>query len=217
MCICTYTHISKFVYTRTYAHKYTHSCSHPYTRTHTQYIYIYIDTHTHTHTHISSLQLNATDKDNSFSLINILSKVQQMLTKAPYKLCKVVFFYWVGLSGGSCIFQRSLIIIKNIYCSIVFEILNFFSFTYFFVELARPNLYIFLCKLRRSVRITSGSPLWGIWRCPWYNGYRRMKWTQRHEFKSWTRLIAFHTALIPLRKVWIQLFSLQLWVNSRAD
>ena len=38
-----------------------------------------------------------------------------------------------------------------------------------------------------------------------------------HEFKSWTRLIAFHIATIPLGKVWIQLFSLQLWVNSRAD
>ena len=54
-------------------------------------------------------------------------------------------------------------------------------------------------------------------RCPWCNGYRRKKWTRRHEFKSWTSLIAFHIALIPLGKVWIQLFSLQLWVNSRAD
>ena len=54
-------------------------------------------------------------------------------------------------------------------------------------------------------------------KCPWCNGYRRMKWTQQHEFKSWTRLIAFHIALIPLGKVWIQLFSLQLWVNSRKD
>ena len=34
----------------------------------------------------------------------------------------------------------------------------------------------------------------------------------RHEFKSWTWLIAFHIASIPLGKVWIQ-----LWVNSRAD
>ena len=32
-----------------------------------------------------------------------------------------------------------------------------------------------------------------------------------------TILIAFHIALIPLGKVWIQLFSLQLWVNSRTD
>ena len=56
-----------------------------------------------------------------------------------------------------------------------------------------------------------------LWRCLWCNGYRRKKWTRRHEFKSWTRLIAFHIALIPLGKVWIQLFSLQLWLNSRAD
>ena len=56
-----------------------------------------------------------------------------------------------------------------------------------------------------------------IWRCPWCNCYRRRKWTRWLEFKSWTRLIAFHIALIPLGKVWIQLFSLQLWVNSRTD
>ena len=37
------------------------------------------------------------------------------------------------------------------------------------------------------------------WR--WCNGYRRRKWTRRHEFKSWMRLIAFHIALIPLGKV----------------
>ena len=55
------------------------------------------------------------------------------------------------------------------------------------------------------------------WRCPWCNCYRRRKWTRRYEFKSWTRLIAFHIALIPLGKVWIQIFSLQLWVNSGTD
>ena len=54
-------------------------------------------------------------------------------------------------------------------------------------------------------------------RYPWCNGYRHRKWTRRHEFKSWTRLIAFHIALILLKKAWIQLVSLQLWVNSRAD
>ena len=52
---------------------------------------------------------------------------------------------------------------------------------------------------------------------PWCNSYRRCKWTRRYEFKSWTRLIAFHIALIPLGNVWIQLFSLQLWVNRRTD
>ena len=55
------------------------------------------------------------------------------------------------------------------------------------------------------------------WRCPLCNGYRRRKWTRQHEFKSWTTLITFHKALIPLGKEWIQLFSLQLWVNSRAE
>ena len=33
------------------------------------------------------------------------------------------------------------------------------------------------------------------------NGYHRRKWTRRHEFKPWTRLIEFHIALIPLGKV----------------
>ena len=56
-----------------------------------------------------------------------------------------------------------------------------------------------------------------IIRCPWCNDYRHRKWTRWYEFKSWTRPIAFHIALIPLGKVWIQLFSLQLWVNSRTD
>ena len=37
-------------------------------------------------------------------------------------------------------------------------------------------------------------------RCPWCNGYRRREWTQRHEFKSWTRLVAFHIALLALGK-----------------
>ena len=56
-----------------------------------------------------------------------------------------------------------------------------------------------------------------IGRCPWCNSYRPRIWTRRYEFNSWTRLIAFHIALISLGKVWIQLFSLQLWVNSRTD
>ena len=54
-------------------------------------------------------------------------------------------------------------------------------------------------------------------RCPWCNGYRRRNWTRRHEFKSWTRLIAFHIALISLGKVWIQICTLLLWLNNRAD
>ena len=65
--------------------------------------------------------------------------------------------------------------------------------------------------------VISSSITYTFRRCPWCNGYRRRKWTWRHEFKSWTWLIAFHITLIPLGKVWIQIFSLQLWVNSKAD
>ena len=54
-------------------------------------------------------------------------------------------------------------------------------------------------------------------RCPWGIGSCPKKWTRRYELKSWLRLIAFHIALIPFRKLRIQLFSFQLWANSRAD
>ena len=46
-------------------------------------------------------------------------------------------------------------------------------------------------------------------------GYRRKKETRQPEFKSLQ--FAFHIALMLLRKAWIQQFSFQLWVNSRAD
>ena len=79
-----------------------------------------------------------------------------------------------------------------------------YTYIYIYIYIRAPQfiyIYIYIYELR----------------CPWCNYYRRSKWTRRHEFKSWTRLIAFHIALIPVGKVWIQLFSLQLWVNSRAD
>ena len=55
------------------------------------------------------------------------------------------------------------------------------------------------------IYLNSGYQRGGV---PMFNGYHRRKWTRWQEFKSWTRLIAFHIALIPLEKVWIQLFSL---------
>ena len=56
-----------------------------------------------------------------------------------------------------------------------------------------------------------------IMSCSWYNGYYRRKWTRLPEFKSWMKLLAFCIELISLRKVWMQLFFLLLWVNSSAD
>ena len=36
------------------------------------------------------------------------------------------------------------------------------------------------------------------------------KWTNWHGFKSWTRMIAFHIALTPVGKIYIELFTIQL-------
>ena len=55
-----------------------------------------------------------------------------------------------------------------------------------------------LFLIYHEIKLTNNKPLR---RCPWCNGYRRGKWTRRLEFKSWTRMIAFHIALIPLGKV----------------
>ena len=48
------------------------------------------------------------------------------------------------------------------------------------------------------------------------NGYHRRKWTRWSKFKSLTRLYTFCIAQILFGKVWIQLFSRLLWVNSWA-
>ena len=95
----------------------------------------------------------------------------------------------------------------------------FFSFLFFLMPKTDIwNWNYWFCGM--STLVGFGLVLWHMNHCTicrWCNGYRRRKLTQQHEFKSWTRLISFHIALIPLGKVWIQLFSLQLWVNSRTD
>ena len=92
--------------------------------------------------------------------------------------------------------------------------INNYTLNHNLCKLSLPNpLLYFHLHLRRALH----KILTTIYLAPWCSRYRRRKWTRRHEFKSWTRLIAFHIALIPLGKVWIQLFSLQLWVNSRTD
>ena len=53
------------------------------------------------------------------------------------------------------------------------------------------------------------------WRCILHNGYHHMKWNWWTEFKSWTKLIAFHFALILLGKAWIHQFYSQLWRKRR--
>ena len=82
-------------------------------------------------------------------------------------------------------------------------------------ELLRLWVHMFNCNNTYTCRCDRAYMC--MWKCPWCNGYRRWKWIRRYEFKSSTRLLAFHIALISLGKVWIQLFSYQLWVNNRPD
>ena len=95
-------------------------------------------------------------------------------------------------------------------------------------DLALNNLQWLIChktKPNQTKPMPNGGIQWQstnkskhtFGRCPWHNVYRRRKWTRRHGFKPWMRLIAFHIALICLGKLWTQLFSLQLWVNSSAN
>ena len=63
-----------------------------------------------------------------------------------------------------------------------------------------PHSYGLVLYLSKKKKLNKLPPSY-IRMCPWCNGYRRRMWTRRHEFKSWTSLITFHIALIPLGKV----------------
>ena len=77
------------------------------------------------------------------------------------------------------------------------------------MDLALNNLQGLIChKTQRNKQTNKKS---------WCNVYHCKKWIWWHEFKSWMILFAFHIVPIPAGKVWIQLFFLLLWPNSRAD
>ena len=116
---------------------------------------------------------------------------------------------------NDCIFNQCM---KTLKCSQTFAYIYPNGFRYVKYSTAwNSELWVFILFYYYPIQYLKNIIRLYCKDCPWCNGYRRRKWTRRHEFKSWTRLIAFHIALIPLGKVWIQVFSLQLWVNSRAD
>ena len=51
-----------------------------------------------------------------------------------------------------------------------------------------------------QISSTGTSSSSALWRCPWCSRYRRRKYTRWHEFKSWTRLIAFSHSTNTLGK-----------------
>ena len=50
---------------------------------------------------------------------------------------------------------------------------------------------------------------WRFWK---RNGYRRKKWNLYHEFKSWTRMLAFHSMVMPLAKASIHHKLTYTWI-----
>ena len=106
---------------------------------------------------------------------------------------------------------------KTAHSAFVYFTSSFFSKRFIRVQVVQSYLSTNIVKAGTNTYFISKWSISYKYRCLLCNGYRRRKWTRRHEFKSWTRLFALHIPLMPLVKVWIQLFSLQLWVNSRAD
>ena len=147
--------------------------------------------------------------------LTVLNSEFSFYTSCLTKAEEISLPYYLPIAGGKIIgfipFQRVLVL-----C----EMQSVFSRIWTRVAVSSDG------RLRRMAKEDNSNPrskrymmiMMMIYKmCPWCIGYRRRNWTRRYEFKSWTRLIALHIALIPLGKVWIQLFSLQLWVNSRTD
>ena len=96
--------------------------------------------------------------------------------------------------NGSGLQQRKLIVNQNL--MLILPICMSIIFEFYLFQIYNGSLSIYLSM---SIHYLSIYLYFG--RCPWCNGYRRREWTWRLEFKSWTRMIAFHIALILLGKV----------------
>ena len=96
---------------------------------------------------------------------------------------------------------------------LVFILLYLLTYEYFYCLFSTfVFLYCFFMLLSSYIDVCVC-----VCRCAWGNDYSHRKWTWWTRSKSWTRLFVFHLELISLGNVWIQLFSLQLLVNNRAD
>ena len=153
---------------------------------------------------VNSILLTALELDPQHQMVFCVI-LRQNLFKSAYPSAEIELSVFQGLST-----EAKLGLVKNwsaVHTETMQIIMQY--------QIEQQNaLFSKLWPLKRTIILAI---MYCFWRCPWCNGYRRRIWTRRHEFKSWTWLIAFHIALILLGKVWIQLFSLQLWVNSRAD
>ena len=144
----------------------------------------------------------------SFTGVSKSSQVSRTFLSIPADLNNAVV--WIvlacpSISNSSSLLTKLLGFIPSapitIGITITFMFHNFFSSLARFKHLFVP-LFVFFIFPQWSERMTKCSIqqvllfFLTITRCPWCNGYHRRKWTWWYEFKSWTRLIAFHIALM---------------------
>ena len=69
------------------------------------------------------------------------------------------------------------------------------------------------------MKLSMSDPIYKYWWCMLCNAYPCGQWMKRSELKLSTRPTAFQKAFIPLgkKKVFAQLFSVQLWIDSGSD
>ena len=139
--------------------------------------------------------------------------------------------YWIVQDGSLLTFAESLLCPGELpLSSLLFAELDSYTFRLFFLPIKcirlfkmalywhlPPNIATMFKDLASMIFISFSHYGWSELITRGAYGYHLRKWTLQPEFKSLTRLFAFHIALIHLGKVSIQLFSLQLWVNSRSD
>ena len=193
--ICVYTSIYMYIYTYIYAYIYIYICMH-------MHIYVYIDIYIHVYiyTHIYRCPC-----------CNVYNRRKWTRRHEFKSWTRLIAFHIALIPLG--VFHIYLYVSINRY-PYKYTHMHIYIYIYVYIYIyicIHINIYVYIDIYIHIYIYTH------MYWCPWCNSYHRRKWTQRHAFKSWTRLIAFPIALIPLGKVWIQLFSLQLWVNSRAD
>ena len=181
----------------TFMHTYTH-CIHFLTRTMTNFWTFLLLRPQHNHVKKKKIKLN--------NFVN-------------HKCSSVYKWENISIWFFSCLQKKILrVVFLNLCC--IDRTFEYFFLFYF--ELTDPTEfflhYILPIQKCRLLIPTIKLDIYKVKSCLWWcNVYRRRKWTRRHEFKSRTRQVAFYIALILLGMVWIQLFSFQLWINSRAD
>ena len=99
---------------------------------------------------------------------------------------------------------------NQVYFTYDIFLMRWIAIKYFIITPTQKKYSLLICLFLHRMKRKLNWSKCNLKRRSWCNSYRRMKWIRQHVFKFRTRLFAFHIAVIPLGKVWIQLFSPQL-------